>query len=228
MRASRVRLVLGAAVVTAIAAGVGSAGDTQSAGRQPSTPSVPVEPVEVPRAFLRPASNADRVAAMTPAVREVVDVLTTADPGVATADRTGASRGDVRVLLAGLGESRRMIFGFRTDRGRICMALSDFTSGCYTNLPANEAVTVTSGDPDRDGEIEPAIVWGFAKSTVRRVSVVVAGEALVLGSNAYFFQAPSPRTRVEELERVLAELHDGSRREVQGASGPRIPSSWGG
>jgi hypothetical protein len=191
---------------------------------------VPSVPVEVPPAFLRPPSAQDRLAASTPAVREVVDVLTTAPAGVGGADEAGASRGDVRVLLSGLGESGRTIFGFRTDRGRVCLALSDFTSGCYASLPADEAVTVSFGDPDREGEMEPAIVWGFAKSGVRRVSVVVAGVTLParVGSNAYFFQAPSRLTRSDELERVLVELDDGTRQEVPIATGPRIPSSWGG
>lgn len=216
------------AAATSFVVGVSVAAATASGSEAGNQPPVATRAVEIPAAFERPPTPADLAALRHPEVREAIDVLTSDDPGVPEAWNPGAA-GDLRVLLSGLGPSNRLVFAFKTERGRLCAGLSGFTSGCLSALPASESISLTVGDPDGEGMGEGAIVWGVANRDVSTVSVVVGGRALSarVGSGAYFFQAPTG-VRMAELERIVVRLRSGAVESSALPTGPRLPVSFGG
>ena len=115
----------------------------------------------------------------------------------------GAEVGPIRIPLSALGSGDRLIWMYRTDRGKICSGLTDFTAGCLDRLPVGQAINPVAGDPEDGGG---TIVWGFAKNDVRAVSVVVDStlQTATLGRNAFFFQAASQSANPTTVIATLA------------------------
>lgn len=225
------KLYLTAGVVAAGAVVAG--GIAQATGVKATTagsPPVQVVPLERFGAFSRPQQVSERAFEETSAAREVIDVLTSDDPAVSAGWKPGEARRGLRILLAGLGASKRTIFSFETTRGVTCAGLSDFTSGCFTNLPKNGGISVTFGDPDFAGGGEGVIVWGVASNRVAAIEVIVAGtaHAAIVGNNAYFFQLENASLAEDALEEILVTDRNNEHHVVPVSAGPRIPVGFGG
>ena len=180
-------VIAAAAVVVATSAG-SMLGD--SSGAAPV--SIPLTRLEEPAAFSRARSAVDLAAMRDPDVRKAVEALTGREPGVPDDLQPGSSRNDARVLLTGLGASSRSIVAFTTSKGRLCLALTEFTAGCLAGLPTGISTSVTVGDPDVPEGGEGPIVWGYAASRVKAISVEVDETQIDarLANNVYFVQLP--------------------------------------
>jgi hypothetical protein len=203
-----------------VVAGLGAAAMANAAGvfspaRAVTPPPEPVAPIGTLGAFERPQTASERAVRAIPAVAEALRALGAGGGSVDTPAVTPARDDGLRVLLTGLGESNRMVFAFRSRQGAACLGLTDFTSGCLSELPRRLPATVTYGDPDAERIGEPLIVWGYARADVTAVSVVAAGSTYeaTVGGNAYFFQARSNAIDLSQLEAVVAHVKGG--REVR-------------
>jgi hypothetical protein len=212
MRGKRL-LALGSVAVAGLslglAAATGTVGFSESQAVSPQTPLSPLDPLS---AFARPLTADDRAARATVEISDAVEQLTGNDAAVPAAYRAGAARDDLRVLLSGLGEARRSIFAFTTAKNRVCLGLTEFTSGCYEGLPLGATVDITVGDPDVEGGGEAAIVWGLARNNVRGVQVAAGGKNYIarLANNAYFFQLPDATMPSTAITGLSVSLTDGT------------------
>lgn len=188
-----------------------SAANVLSTFSSSSAPSgTPTQPLERLPVFDQPVTAADEAAARDPMVVDAVRILTD-DSGAPEEYRVGLVQGSIHVLLDGLGPSNRSIFAFATTRGKTCLGLTGFTSGCYDRLPVGASADPMVGDPDKEGTGEGVIVWGLAASNVRRVFVDVNGQRIPtrLRANAFFAQLGStvPSTSIRG---VVVERMDGT------------------
>jgi hypothetical protein len=206
----------------------GATGAERFATHPESAPAVTTRPFELPAAFARPPTDTDLAGLEDPEIREAVAVLTSDDAGIPESWKPGTA-GDLRVLLSGLGDAKRRIFAFVTSRGKLCTGLSGFTSGCLSELPADESVSLTVGDPDQEGTGEGAVVWGLANSDVVDVAIRVDGRTSParLGSNAFFFQAPGT-AKLEALQSIVVRHRNGDVDVTALPTPPWIPSAFGG
>lgn len=206
------------AIVAALVAAVAVAGIAYAAGEMPApsssaaAPETPLSPLETLAAFQRSATPAERALSREPKIRAAVVQLTDDDPAVPAEFRAGAARKDLRVLLSELGTGGRAIYAFTTAKNRVCLGLTDFTSGCYSGLPLGAAVDVTVGDPDAEGSGEPPLVWGLARNDVRRIDVEVGGQTYpaTFARNAYFFQLTDSSVSTSAITAVVVKRADGT------------------
>lgn len=177
---------------------------------------VPLSPLEQLEAFQRPVRPADVALRRQPAVQAAVAQLTEGDGAAPEEFRAGAARDDLRVLLAGLGDARRAIYAFTTVKDRVCVGLTEFTSGCYEGLPLGAAVDVTVGDPDVEGAGEPPLVWGLTRNDVDRVDVEVEGRAqpATVARNAYFFRLSGNLLPASAITALVVHRADGTKQRI--------------
>jgi hypothetical protein len=199
--------------------------DGWRASSQPPVSAEDLSPLDMPRAFERQETDDEHALRATGAVREIVETLTSAPTDVLPAHRPGAARAELRVLLTGLGAGRRDIVAFRTTKNRLCLGLTNFTSGCFEGLPEGMDITMTVGDPDQDGMGEGPVVWGYASKHVASVQVVVGGTALParLGDGVYFFQAANGGLATSSLQRLVVEKRDKTVETVELPVLPALP-----
>ena len=161
-------------VMIAACAGVATAASEQGAHVSVSR-QIGVLPIGQLKAFARGQTTVEAAAERSPVIAAAITALTEAPPGVDPSDTAGQPNSDLRLLLTGLG-SGRSVFAFTTTKGSYCLGLTGFTSGCLAGLPPTVHITADAGDPDLEGVGEPAIVWGFARNDVRKVSVIADGK----------------------------------------------------
>ena len=222
-------LALAVLVSAGVTAWIGiSTATSRSFNATEGNPPVHVTPLDLPDAFLRPQSALEHRAAMHAPIATAVAVLV-ADDDVREDWKPGKPIGEIRILADQLGASDREIFAFRTTKGKLCVGLTRFTSGCFAALPTTEGITMTYGVPDAEGIGEGTIIWGLTAGRVSHVSAVVNGrqKTAVLGDHVYFFQVADASLPTSALEELVVGYRDGTREEVFVPTGPRIPVPFG-
>jgi hypothetical protein len=173
--------------------------------------------------FKQTPTARDRAAARDARVLASIEGLTAHEPNVPAEWLPGEARpGAIRTPLVGLGPGERTIYLVRTTRGRVCAGLTGFSSGCLAGLPPDVPATLHVADPDASGLGEPALIWGVARDSVRRIDVIVDGASrqAALEGNAYFFQLADPSMSSRSIEAIVVHLASGDSVRVAADHGP--------
>jgi hypothetical protein len=223
---SRVRRIfIGLSIVAGVVAGSSIASAQMSNQRSASSPRVAPDIPALGIGGLENAPGLDQHAnfGARASVADVAAALTATDTtltgGADTSMLPGrASLGRGAVLLQNVGVSRRTLYAFPTDRGRVCFALTDVGAGCTDGFSNAVPVNVTVGKPDGKptGSGEPIVVWGIASNAVKQINVVINGSshAATLSRNAFFYQLSSNATSAEEVQSLVVTLRGGATRTI--------------
>lgn len=187
--------VVGVSVV-AIAAD----GAFQKNGSASSAPTVNGADIAVFKAAVKASDHAP--SSVVAAALSLNDGSTT----VASSLRPGSIlMGQSRMLVADRSGSAK-IFGFPSDRGKLCYVVVEGPVGCEDEVGGSHP-SWGIYDPDAVGDGEPASVYGFVADKARNVNVVVDGvsTSAKLGRNAYYLQLPAATSIASLIEIVYRD-----------------------
>ena len=95
-----------------------------------------------------------------------------------------------RLLLADLDTRGADLYAFRSEKGRVCYALTTGPQGCIAPFNIDQPVSWSLFDHDGFGAGRPTAVFGLTPNNVTGVEVGVGGStrAARLANNAYFLE----------------------------------------
>jgi hypothetical protein len=141
-------------------------------------------------AWDRPLSTADE--ALVPTVRGEIEALLSPG-GTPETDFGEADLQTLRILLQPDASAAGVVYGFRTESGRTCIALQGESAGCVSGFPATKIVwALLNESPGNRG-----VLWGAAADSVTAIDAVASTGTypVLLKNNAFYGEVPAAAVR---------------------------------